>query len=449
MGKIIAINKSKTISFRDDVIEYFEEVNSVSKKEGYQNIIDKIKNATSTVKIASTSMVDEQIIDAVHENKKINTYIILKNFDVSSKTVERFDERKVAIIREVGELENNFILIDNVAYLFVNPLEESKNISFYFDEVKASDLEFIFNYYFWNRAIKEKLVNDINTAIESPFPPFGLRTQKTINVIEAIKNEFKELYIPRDKKFDALLEKDTGQKYFSDDISVPLYLNDNNFIVGLFQINKEFSIEISSWELKENKLEDIDSSLEIILREESLSNPIKIEEHKNIELKDIVSPSIEEMDNQEPYEYSRDKYVKEVTYNWIVMPPKKPKNSKKSSLYQDHENFKNKRKKLEEERDIKKSSITEKKENISKLDKKDKEYQKNLKQLKKEIETLEKQLTKKENFSKPKHSLPSDGILYELDNKYFLEISNEKELAKAKDYIKKEKLEDKCKIVVL
>jgi len=433
MGKIIAIEKKEVVKYKDNIIEYFKEVNSLSQKESYQNIIDDIKNATSTVRIASTSNIDERILDAVHENSNINAYIILNNFTKSNKTVERFDERRVAIIREVDELENNFILIDNIAYLFVNPLNEKQNISFKFDESEASDLEFIFNYYFWNQVRKEKLINNINKATESPFPPFSLRKQNFINVMESIDENFQSLYIPRDKKYEILLEKEISQKYFSDDLSVPLYINDNNFVIGKFKINKPFSIS-NSWELKKSKLGDIDSSLEIIPRKKLWSNSIRIEETKEIKLNEITSPSIESMKNQKPNEFPREEYVKEVIYTWVVMPPKKPQNSKKASLYDEYKAYEDKKNKLKEEKNKNQELLSNKKKELSALDNESKDYNKKSKKIESEIKKLEDKLNQKENIDKPKYKLPIVGTLYENTQGYYLEISTYAELEKVKEY---------------
>ncbi len=433
MGKIVAINKSKTVSYKNDTIEYFEEVNTHSKKESYQKIIDKIKNAKSTVKIASTSNVNEKILDAIHENRELNVYIALKNFSNSKKTVERFDERRVAIIREVAELENNFILIDNIAYLFINPLDEDENTLCYFDESKVPDFNFIFNYYFWNKASLEKMINEVKEPIESPFPPFSLRKQKYINVIEPIDKSYSSLYIPRDKKFNDALNKKAERNYFSDDLIVPIYINKDSFTIGLFEINEPFVVE-NSWELKENKLEDINSSLEIVPRNELWSKSINIEESKEVDLGEIVSPSIESMDSQEPKEFHKEEYVQEIIYTWVVVPPQKPKNAKKASLYNEHKIYKEKQNKWKEEKNRNQELLNNKKNELSKLDSKNKNYEKNLKKIENEIKILEDKLNKKENIVKPKYELPNIGTLYEDKQCYYLEISTYEELEKVEGY---------------
>lgn len=440
MSKIIPIKKSKTISFEDEMIEYFIEEGSNSSKKSYEEIMDKIKNAKETIRIASTSFVDENIIDAIYDNEMTNNYFILNSFEKSKKTLQRFDQRKSAIFREVETLENNFIIIDKISYFFINPLSQKENIYLYFDEKETSDLEFIFNYYFWNEASKEKLVDTMGKPIESPFPPFSLREQQNINVLDETVHYCNKLYIPRDKNYLTLLNEDATDKYFSDDIEIPIYVNKNSFMIGNFTINEPFKIN-NSWRLKQDSLGNIDSKIYIIPKDKNWSESISIKESKNISLDDIIAKTIESMNGTEPKSFDKVEYVKNITYNWNVFAPTRPKNSKKSSIYSEYEKYE---KKLKEEKENK---VKAKKREKEKLDKKDKDYKSNLKKLEKEIENLEKQFTKKETFNKPEYSLPTVGVLYELNHEYFLEITNREELSDAKNYIKKESLEDKCKIV--
>jgi len=64
MGKIIAIEKKEVVTYKDDIIEYFKEVNSLSQKESYQNIIDDIKNYNYKKK--------DTYIDLTHIIEEIN-----------------------------------------------------------------------------------------------------------------------------------------------------------------------------------------------------------------------------------------------------------------------------------------------------------------------------------------------------------------------------------------
>jgi len=443
MPKIENIKRTKTISYEEDRIEYFVKENSNSLLKDYSEIINKIKNAKSMIKIASTSYIDENIIDAIYEIDKeriLNSYLILKDFSKSSKTLQRFDERKPMVIREVKELKNNFILIDNKAYLFLNPLSEKENIFLEFDEAKSSDLEFIFNYYFWNEATQEKLINEISKPTESPFPPFSLREQEYVNV-EEVNTEYKAVYIPKDKKYNDELNKKSSKNYFSEDIKIPIYINDNDFYIGNFKVSEKITLN-NSWILKENKLGSIDSHIEIIPREKSWSESIKIEEKKEVNLQDIVATSIDTMNNTQPNEFTQKEFVKEITFIWNVLPPMKPKNSKKSSLYSEHEQYEKKIKKYQEDKIKTQKTLDEEIEEnnnlkikLSKVDKKDKSYkeiQKKLDKSKQKIDNLKKDITKKESIKKPKYPLPSIGILYESNNQYFLEISDKNELNDAK-----------------
>ncbi|HIP27411.1 MAG TPA: hypothetical protein EYG80_07135 [Flavobacteriaceae bacterium] len=452
MSKIETIKKSKTISYENESIEYFIEENSDSWLVDYTDIIHKIKNAKSIIKIAATSYVDEKIIDAIYdidEDSTLNSYLILKDFNKSNKTVQRFDERKPTVIREVKELENNFILIDNKAYLFLNPLSEKNNIFLEFNEAKSSDLEFIFNYYFWNKSSKEKLINEESTTVNSPFPPFSLREQHHVNV-EELDDEYERVYIPRDKKYSSKLDMKASKKYFSDDIEVPIYLNDDSFYIGNFKVYQTMTIT-NSWILKENTLGNIDSTLEIIPKDKKWSKSIKVIKYKETHLPDITSDSIETMEDQEPAKYPKEEFIKRITFLWNILAPKKPNNAKKSILYIQHEEFRKREERSKNEKLEAQNLLKKKNEEKSKVDKeltqlnqKDKTYKskKNtLKVIDNSIKKLEEKISKKDNFSKPKYPLPTIGVLYENNDTYFLEISTYEDLDKAKksekDYIDK------------
>lgn len=459
MPKIESIKRTKTISYEEDKIEYFEKEDSNSLLKDYSEIINKIKNAKSMIKIASTSYVDENIIDAiydVHKERILNSYLILKDFSKSSKTLTRFDERKPMVIREVKALKNNFILIDNKAYLFLNPLSEKENIFLEFDEATSSDLEFIFNYYFWNEATQEKLINEISNPTESPFPPFSLREQKNVN-IEEVNIEYKTVYIPKDKKYNDKLNKKSSKNYFSEDIKVPIYINNDNFHIGNFKVTKKITIN-NSWVLKEDKLGSIDSNMEIIPRDKEWSNSIKIEEKNKVNLEDIVSQTIDSMNDTQPNNFPQNEFVKEITFTWNVLPPIKPKNSKKSSLYREHELYEKKRKEHHKNKIKTQKTLDEEIEKnnnfkikLSKMDKKDKSYkeiQKKLNQNKQKIDNLKKEIAKEESINEPKYPLPLVGTLYESSNQYFLEISDENELNDAHKLEKIYTNRDKFSIVV-
>ncbi len=338
MSKIEKINLNKTIDYSDENIEYFIKKNTESKLLDYQEIVDKIKGAKNSIKIASISNISNEILDALHNNLEINIYMIFKSFDNSTETLSRFDKRKPIIAREVQELENSFIIIDNISYLFINPLSQKENIYILVDEKETQDLGFIFNYYFWNCASMEKLVENISKPMESPFPPFGKRELNFINIrnLESCKS----LYIPRDKKYINQLDMNANKKYFSDDLKRPILINNDNFQIGNFVLNLNFEIK-NSWLLQSNTQREIDISLDIIPKVENWDKTINILDFKEIELSDIRASTIEEMGNVKPDSFPKESYVNSIKFYWNVLPPIKLQTSKKSSLYGQFDKLKN------------------------------------------------------------------------------------------------------------
>lgn len=336
MNRIDRIQREKAIDYSSDILDYFVCERNRSNLISYEKIIDKIKNATFQVNIASTSKVDNAIIDALYQNSDINIYMILKSFDKSKDTLSRFDERKPAIIREVTELENDFIIIDNISYIFINPLSNKENLIIKFDEIQSKDLKYLFNYYFWDCAINEKLVNKIYTPIASPFPPIGKRELDNINISTNEDVNFTSVYIPRDKKYENILNIDIEDRYFSDDLKCVLYKKDNLLKIGNFIFTeKSFNVE-NIWKLEKNSLSNISSNIGIIPKSEDWNNTLKLQDTKEITLGIVTSETIEKMQETEPQEFKKEQYIKNILYKWEVIPPLKLKDSKKANLYNEY-----------------------------------------------------------------------------------------------------------------
>jgi|GEM_PF-1469922 hypothetical protein len=343
MSLIKTINLEKTIDYSKDSLEYFFSQGVDSALIGYQQITDKIRSAKEFVKIATTSDLADDIYDALYQNSNLNIYMMFKSFENATNTLSKFDHKKPVVAREVQELENNFIIIDNVSFLLVNPISQKENLYIEFDEKKTQDLSFIYNYYFWNCASLERLIDKVLQPVESPFPPFDNRKFDYINISKENINNLKTIVIPMDKEFNGLLNTDVDNKYFSDDIKTPIYLNDENIQIGELSI-KGINFDIKNyWELKANELSDIDTSINIIPREEYWQNTIKIKGSSTVELKNIRAETIDEMENVKPSNFPKDKYIKNICFKWQVLPPIKPSNAKKSHLYVEYnklvENF--------------------------------------------------------------------------------------------------------------
>jgi hypothetical protein len=337
MSQIVSLEKNEVIDNGLTTVDYFKRDNEKSSLKGYQIIIDKIKNAKEKVLIQSTRLISDEIIDALYQNDEIHVYMILKSFEESKGTVERFDKRKPAIIREVMEIENDFIIIDGLSYLFINPLCNEENIYIGLDEQKTKNLNFIFDYYFWNCASCEKLIDTISEPVESPFPPFGKREQKDINIIDVEWNEYSTIYIPRDKKFENILERKSDYKYFSDDIQCPVLIKNDSIQIGKLQLNDSTMDIENRWLLQSNSLNNIDINLDIIIKDREWSATINIKDRQDEDLGDIEAETIEDIETTKPDVFPAIEFIKEITYLWNVTPPLKLKESKRASLYSEYD----------------------------------------------------------------------------------------------------------------
>ena len=329
MSRIIPIELNQTVDYSNTELEYFIEDSSNSQLTDYQEISFKIQNA-KTVKVASTSNLDNQIIDALHNNPEVNIYMIFKSFSTSSNTLARFDKRKPIIAREIRDLDNNFIIIDNIAYLFLNPLSQNRNFVLSLSEQEVKDLDFIFKYYFWNCALMEKLVDNISQPTESPFPPFEQRELETVNIGDL--ENLGKLYIPRNKSFKNELDISSYENYFSDDLNNVLKIGNNQFQIGNFVIDRNLEIT-NSWELEKYQQQNIDLNLEIIPKVENWENSIRIENSTNRHLPDMRADKIEDMETTKPESFQKESYINSINFFWNVLPPIKPQNAKKSKLY--------------------------------------------------------------------------------------------------------------------
>lgn len=339
MSLIKKINKTKTIDYSNSNLEYFYQKDSTSALISYQKIIDKIQKAKKNIMIAATSNISDGIYDALYQNNNPNIYMIFQSFDDCVDTLVKFDNKNPIVAREVKELNNNFIIIDDISFLLVNPLSQKSNLYVEFEQDKTHDLSFIFNYYFWNCAYSEKLIDGISKPVESPFPPFDNRNLDFININTENINDLDSIFIPRNKEYNENLDIDAENKNFSSDIQIPISLKDKSTQIGAFNI-KYLQLDIKNcWALKTSTLSNIVASLDIIPREEEWRNPLKIETLSTITLKDISAETIDNMDNVEPSEFIQRNYKKQICFEWNVLPPVKPSNAKKSSLYNEYKNL--------------------------------------------------------------------------------------------------------------
>ena len=332
------IEKYESIDYSNDTLEYFWCEDNNSKLINYEEIINKMKNAKSIINISSTINIADELIDTLYQNNNVNIYIILKSFKSSENILKKFNEKKPAILREVNQLENNFIIIDNISYVFINSLGNKENVYISFDEEKTKDLKYIFNYYFWDCASKEKLVNTIDIPKESPFPPLGTRELQNINLIDEKKEILSTVFIPRNKIYIDILNKENiHNKYFSDDIEVVLFQDKDLIQLGNLKFREIGFSLYNRWKLLNSELSQIDTNIKIIPKDEDWNNYIYIKDRSEINSGEVTSNCIENMNNIKPSEFKKEKYSKKITYNWIVSPPLKSKDAKKSKLYKEYD----------------------------------------------------------------------------------------------------------------
>lgn len=342
MSKIEKLSLNKTIDYSGETISYLiKEDDTNSNLQSYEEIVHKIHNAKKTIQLSSTENISNEIIDALYANNEANIYIILKSFDSAKQTLDRFDSRNPAVLREVKEIENNIIIIDNISYVFINSLDNKENIFIKIDEYKTKDLKYIFNHYFWDCSTLEKLVDDISEPVESPFPLISKRELDYINIAEYDLDNIEKLYLPRDKKYKSiLLDKQSEYKYISDDINSIIYQKQNLLQIGRL-LFKEIRFNITNkWVFKQNILKNIRKENRIIPIDENWHETTNIQDNKKIQLESIEAKTIEEMETTQA-EILVEKYIKEINFSWEVIPPLKPTNAKKSDLYSSYEKLNN------------------------------------------------------------------------------------------------------------
>jgi len=443
MRKITKLQKSERIDYSYERVKFFERENEANNLNSYESIIQKIKNSNKIL-LASTSDIYEEIIDATYQK---NPYIILKSFN--EKTLNRFNKNNSAIIREVEELENDFIIIDNESYIFLNPLSEKENIFF---EIDVKDANLIFSYYFWDMAKKEYFID----VIKEPNSPYtiGKRSLENVNIGEIEK---KIVYAPINLKYRKEMKYE--ENFICEDLTKAIYQNDTYTQVAKFAIKQKLPLK-NYWKLKEKRLGEI--SLNKMIIPFNSEKKIYVKNQENIYCGEIKANTIEKMENIKPVFEKKD-FIKIIEYHWTILPPKKPQNAKKAKIYEEFEKLRKDIEKYCNEIEdkikylLKKAKLGEKKKLEESLSKTHDFKHKNIKKLSKvkledfieefeifynhifeseqkpnELENLQKK-QKKIRLTIPKYILPEVGVLYENSETYFLEIEYYEELQKANE----------------
>ena len=356
MSKIIQKKLQFTIDQHENKLDYFTPVQIDSKLQDNSTIINALSNAKETILIASTKGLQDSILETIIAvSKNVRVYIILKSFDNTDKTIEKtlinFNKKNPAIIREVPELDNNFIIIDANAILCVNSLANPFNIQISLKKLQSKDLYYWFNYYFWNKATKEKYIDKIDMPKESPYPPFNSE-KDTITLQNTEPETVNILFTPQDssyKKFDAKFEN--KEWFLSGDIRQAIFVQNTTLQIGNFRITCEKEqLEIIGqsigklFKLANNTLDNIQNEI-IPLNETDWLKCIAIKNDKTVSLGPKTAKSVKTITKTG---YLKDQllskyfepYCRKVQYQWDVNPPQKPNDASKSSLYKTYEQIK-------------------------------------------------------------------------------------------------------------
>lgn len=341
MSKIQEIVKSETINQSNNNLKYFKPINAEKKLANYELIIKKISQAQKRVLIASTDGIHNSIIDATYQSisNNANVYIILKSFD-KPKLLQKYNQTRPAIIRENKNLQNDFIIADDTELIFFRSLSLDENIMLHTEDDNRSDLYYWFNYYFWNNATLEKILDKIGKPKESPYPPFCSK-RENINLYDENDNAINKVVFPANSQ-NREGTKNYSSVYISPNITHPmLFTAENKSIYGGLLFNQNFFDDVTEkYELCSSTLAEIDTKI-IPFDEKDWTKSIKIEEEQKIDLGEVSADLIENMQTTKP-EFTESPYVKEIQYVWKVQPPILPRDAKKSKLYQEFANAKNK-----------------------------------------------------------------------------------------------------------
>ena len=448
--KITKKKKKETVDYSEEKVKFFEKEEDGSNLKSYSEIIQKIKDANKIL-IASTSDVYDEIIDVLYQK---NPYIILKSFNVD--LLNRFNETNPAIIREVNDLENDFIIIDNEAFIFLNPLSKKKNIFF---EIDSKDAKLIFNYYFWDKAQNEKFINKIIEPKKSPYI-VGKRDLENVSIKDIDKNT---IYAPIDLKYRTSMRYEN--KFICEDLIKPIFQNEYYTQIGKLAIKEKFEIK-NYWRLKEKELGKIPLNKKIIPF--NSEEKIYVKEWDEVSLGEIRADTIEDMEHAKP-NFKKIEFIKKIDFQWVVLPPIKPKNVKKAKIYEEFEKLEKEIKVYYEKIENKINTINKfgtkiklknklndfKNKKLKKLSKAElDDFIEEFKKFYKEVFEISEEKNELENLKKtdirltiPEYVLPEVGVLFENKESYFLEIEYYEELDKANE-LKERYIDKTYKVVV-
>lgn len=352
MAVIKAKTKEKIIDNSQKQLHYFACSKDSHTKDVSGNLLSAINEAEQTICLASTSNIEEFIREPLLKKIRdhIRVYGIFQDFKACSKSLAWFDDKNPALIRSNGKLQNNFIIIDNkIAFLFINSLDNiGRNICIEFSDVHIKDLFYWFTYYFWNSDEKEHILKEIRVCKESPFS-IPAAPRRTINILESRETPFEaiESYYPQDARYKLSLNSEKEKKsdiiqVLSNQIKNPLFKSGKKWKIG------DFVLEATDFEGPGNIWKETYGSLSGVPKifidfDKNDWNPITKQDSVKKKLAEPYTvDKIENMDNMEPpkSDLECEPYAMETCFEYLVLPPSRPKNAKEAYIYKQYEHLK-------------------------------------------------------------------------------------------------------------
>ncbi len=343
MSKIEKLSKTKTIDNSQREIHFIERIQKGKISDCIDKLKEKISSATETICIASTSEIDLSIKDEILQKIKdrVRVYGLFRNFQNSSKTIAWFDKNNPVLCRSNRNLDNNFIIIDNqVAFLFINPLDKLQNnpcIILKKDECR--DLFYWFTHYFWNtdESEKERLIEKVDARRDAPISVPAIH-RNFVNLETTLEETFKAKasYFPCSVNSKKAMELSlSSDNLVSEDLAVTISHDDSLWKIGNLVLDyKAFLGPQNVWKDSRAPLGELPKSFI-----DYDSGDWKILEKQSSVEKTIPTPitavSIEAMVSTEPIEKDivPDPYAEKTIFKFEVLPPSKPKDAKKAAIY--------------------------------------------------------------------------------------------------------------------
>jgi len=293
MSKITTKFFDKIIDYGNDMIDIFKkEIIEVPKKDNLEIIKKLIINAKETIFIASRTDLDSSISGELQKaiDLGIRVYMIFSDFQKAGRALSIYG--KNSLIREVEDLDNNFIVIDkNNSLLFFDDLLNIENNQFIeLNDKKSRDLFYWATYYFWMKSFLEMIEGTPQKVSKSAFYiPKDIK-KEYVNISGFNKNNFDEIYLPLIQKSKEIYQNNNLKfkiLYLNPNNKINLGIKNENSYLGNIEINQNVSKYIvEKWKLyKEVKLEDIDYKMIPFDENWQKNSIIKIEKNKEITIK--------------------------------------------------------------------------------------------------------------------------------------------------------------------